>query len=190
MRVSTNQVVGIVEITQEHNPDLRDRIAGIGLASPSHMGRFASATGMPADQALLWTELDLRSVLETATGLQPPGGYQDLPAGERAIFSWVNVGGAATVDKAHGEAVEMPKDGYMGDYIREIAREYVSAHFGDAAGKNLEQIRRFAVEYVAGQDRHPYSVRLGIARDGGGRVLVDLARVDVCRTRHRRGDRD
>ncbi len=39
------------------------------------------------------------------TGKQPTGGYQELPAGERAIFSWVNVGGAATIDKAHGEAV-------------------------------------------------------------------------------------
>jgi arginyl-tRNA synthetase len=47
-----------------------------------------------------------------------------------------------------GEAAEMPKDGYLGDYIREIAREYVAAHFGDAAGKNLEQIRQFSVDYL------------------------------------------
>jgi arginyl-tRNA synthetase len=52
------------------------------------------------------------------------------------------------IRQARGEQVEMPKDGYMGDYIREIAREYVSAHFGDAAGNNLEQVRRFAVEYL------------------------------------------
>jgi hypothetical protein len=31
MRVSTNQIVGIVEITQEHNPDLRDRTSREGL---------------------------------------------------------------------------------------------------------------------------------------------------------------
>jgi arginyl-tRNA synthetase len=54
----------------------------------------------------------------------------------------------ARVKQAHGEAVEMPKDGYLGDYIHEIAREYVGAHFGDAAGNNLEQIQRFAVEYL------------------------------------------
>jgi arginyl-tRNA synthetase len=52
------------------------------------------------------------------------------------------------IREARGEAVEMPKDGYMGDYIREIAREYTAAHFGDAAGRNLEQIRRFAVDYL------------------------------------------
>jgi arginyl-tRNA synthetase len=52
------------------------------------------------------------------------------------------------IKEAHGDVVEMPKDGYMGDYIREIAREYVAAHFGDAAGKNLEQIRQFSVAYL------------------------------------------
>ena len=54
----------------------------------------------------------------------------------------------ARVKQAHGEAIEMPKDGYLGDYIRDIAREYTAAHFGDAAGENLEQIRKFAVDYL------------------------------------------
>ena len=54
----------------------------------------------------------------------------------------------ARIREARGEAVEMPRDGYLGDYIREIAREYVAAHFGDAAGTNLEQIRQFAVGYL------------------------------------------
>ena len=52
------------------------------------------------------------------------------------------------IKEAREEKVEMPKDGYLGDYIREIAREYVSEHFGDAAGINLEQIRQFAVAYL------------------------------------------
>jgi len=52
------------------------------------------------------------------------------------------------IKESHGEKVEMPKDGYLGDYIREIAREYVAAHFGDAAGNDLEQIRKFAVDYL------------------------------------------
>src|SRR4029079_9924166 len=42
--------------------------------------------------------------------------------------------GQARVKQAHGEAVEMPKDGYLGDYIREIAREYVSAIFATPPG--------------------------------------------------------
>jgi arginyl-tRNA synthetase len=54
----------------------------------------------------------------------------------------------ARVKQARGESVEMPKDGYLGDYIHEIAREYTAAHFGDVAGNNLEQIRKFAVDYL------------------------------------------
>ncbi|MGZ5597817.1 MAG: arginine--tRNA ligase [Usitatibacter sp.] len=54
----------------------------------------------------------------------------------------------ARIREARGGTVEMPKDGYLGDYIREIAREYVAAHFGDAAGEDLDQIRRFAVGYL------------------------------------------
>jgi arginyl-tRNA synthetase len=68
----------------------------------------------------------------------------------------------ARIRQARGEAVEMPKDGYMGDYIREIAREYTAAHFGDAAGKNLEQIRQFAVDYLRKEqdlDLHAFGVK-------------------------------
>ncbi|HEX6362308.1 MAG TPA: arginine--tRNA ligase [Albitalea sp.] len=54
----------------------------------------------------------------------------------------------ARVKQARGETVEMPRDGYLGDYIRDIARDYVAAHFGDAAGEDLEQIRAFAVDYL------------------------------------------
>jgi arginyl-tRNA synthetase len=54
----------------------------------------------------------------------------------------------ARIREARGATVEMPKDGYLGDYIREIARAYAAAHFGDAAGNDLEQIRKFAVAYL------------------------------------------
>ena len=54
----------------------------------------------------------------------------------------------ARIRQERGEAAEMPKDGYLGEYIREIARAYVAAHFGDAKGDNLEQVRRFAVDYL------------------------------------------
>jgi len=52
----------------------------------------------------------------------------------------------ARIKQAAGEACEMPKDGYLGDYIRDIARDYVAQHFGDAAGDNLDRIRSFAVD--------------------------------------------
>jgi arginyl-tRNA synthetase len=54
----------------------------------------------------------------------------------------------ARIKQERGESLEMPPDGYLGDYIRDIARDYVAEHFGDAAGNNLEQIRQFAVAYL------------------------------------------
>jgi arginyl-tRNA synthetase len=68
----------------------------------------------------------------------------------------------ARIKQDRGDAFEMPKDGYHGDYIREIAREYVAAHFGDAHGENLEQIREFSVDYLRKEqdiDLHAFGVK-------------------------------
>ena len=54
----------------------------------------------------------------------------------------------ARIKEERGESVEMPKDGYHGDYIREIARAYVADRLGDAAGDDLDAIRKFAVDYL------------------------------------------
>ena len=54
----------------------------------------------------------------------------------------------ARIRELRGDPFEMPKDGYLGDYIREIAKAYVSDRLGDGAGNDLEAIRRFAVDYL------------------------------------------
>jgi arginyl-tRNA synthetase len=54
----------------------------------------------------------------------------------------------ARIKEDRGEHVEMPKDGYHGEYIREIARAYVADRLGDVAGEDREAIRRFAVDYL------------------------------------------
>jgi len=54
----------------------------------------------------------------------------------------------ARIRQARGEAVEMPKDGYHGEYIRDIAREYVEANPDDASGSDLDRVRRHAVAYL------------------------------------------
>lgn len=48
---------------------VRHRIAGIGLAAPSHLGELVSLVGAPPEQMAAWAELDLVATLETATGL-------------------------------------------------------------------------------------------------------------------------
>lgn len=43
---------------------------------------------------------------------------------------------------------EIPEGGYHGEYIRDIARDYVATHPADAQGDDLEGIRAFAVAYL------------------------------------------
>lgn len=45
------------------------RIAGIGLAAPSHLDELVSLVGAPPDQVAAWADLDLATALEAATGL-------------------------------------------------------------------------------------------------------------------------
>ena len=51
----------------------------------------------------------------------------------------------ARIREAQGATASFPDDGYQGEYIREIARDYTAAHPGDRAADDLEAIRRFAV---------------------------------------------
>ena len=46
---------------------------------------------------------------------------------------------------------EMHDDWYRGDYIRDIARDYVAENPKDARGEDLDAIRRFAVAYLRGE---------------------------------------
>ncbi|MGH8800030.1 MAG: arginine--tRNA ligase, partial [Casimicrobiaceae bacterium] len=51
----------------------------------------------------------------------------------------------ARIREARGIVAPFPDDGYQGEYIREIARDYAASHAGDRAGDDVEAIRRFAV---------------------------------------------
>jgi arginyl-tRNA synthetase len=51
----------------------------------------------------------------------------------------------ARIREAQGIAASFPDDGYQGEYIREIARDYAAAHPDDRAADDLDAIRRFAV---------------------------------------------
>jgi arginyl-tRNA synthetase len=50
--------------------------------------------------------------------------------------------------QARVKNAEIPEGGYHGEYIREIAQQYVAEHSSDKAGDNLEAIRAFAVKYL------------------------------------------
>jgi len=50
-------------------PAQQQRVAGIGLATPSNLGKLIGNVDAPADQLETWRDLDLRTALEAATGL-------------------------------------------------------------------------------------------------------------------------
>ena len=50
------------------------------------------------------------------------------------------------IKQARGEKIELPEDGYRGDYIVEIAQRYVEQHNDDGNGENLKAITAFAVQ--------------------------------------------
>ncbi len=51
------------------SPAQQQRVAGIGLATPSNLGSLIGNVDAPADQLQAWGEVDLRATLEAATGL-------------------------------------------------------------------------------------------------------------------------
>jgi arginyl-tRNA synthetase len=60
----------------------------------------------------------------------------------------------ARVRALRGGKGAIPEGGYHGEYIREIAEQYVAEHPGDPDGSDLEAVRRFAVRLLrAEQDR-------------------------------------
>lgn len=70
----------IAELVDLIAPDRRDRLAGVGIASPSHIARHVVKTGAPPEQASLWAGMDLSAAIEGATGISS---------------SWFNDGNAA-----------------------------------------------------------------------------------------------
>jgi arginyl-tRNA synthetase len=60
---------------------------------------------------------------------------------------------------------EIPEGGYHGEYIREIARDYIAAAPTDAAGDDLEAIRQFAVAALRAEqdkDLQAFGVRFDV----------------------------
>jgi arginyl-tRNA synthetase len=67
--------------------------------------------------------------------------YNDAGAQIRNLALSVQV----RIAELRGQSAELPEGGYHGEYIREIAANYVAANPADDAGRNLDAIDRFAV---------------------------------------------
>jgi predicted NBD/HSP70 family sugar kinase len=78
--IAAEAVAAIADLAAQLPPDQRQRLAGVGLATPSNIPRNILRAGAPAEQAALWQKLDLRAAIEAGT---------DLPT------IWLNNGNAA-----------------------------------------------------------------------------------------------
>ena len=86
------------------SPALANYIHNWGLTREKWRAFTAAALSLAVRGLIRFDEQGSALTL-TATGKEPPGGYERLPPGERAIISWVNILGSATIDRSHGEAV-------------------------------------------------------------------------------------
>jgi hypothetical protein len=86
------------------SPALANYIRDWGFAREKWRAFTAAALSLAVRGLVRFDQMG-DTLMLTKTGHEPAGGFESLPPGERAIYSWVNVGGRATVDKAHGEAV-------------------------------------------------------------------------------------
>lgn len=59
----------IASLIARLDPAQQQRVAGIGLATPTNLGSLIANLEPPANQLEAWRELDLRGALETTTGL-------------------------------------------------------------------------------------------------------------------------
>lgn len=66
----------IAELTNRLTAAQRQRLAGLGLATPSDISSNIARLAVPAEQAALWSALDLRAALEAETGM-PTTWYND-----------------------------------------------------------------------------------------------------------------
>jgi arginyl-tRNA synthetase len=54
----------------------------------------------------------------------------------------------ARIRELGGAPLALPADGYNGEYIKDIARDYLAARPQDSAGDDAEAVRKFAVAYL------------------------------------------
>ena len=93
---------------------------GRGAAVGDAIARLLAAQGFAVDREFYYNDAGAQ-IMNLALSVQP------------------------RIRQAQGLPASFPDDGYQGDYIREIARDYAAEHPGDRAADDLDAIRRFAV---------------------------------------------
>ncbi len=98
-------VIPLFHPPQGISPALANYIHNWGLTREKWRAFTAAALSLAVKGLIHFDQTGTALTLKT-TGKQPEGGFASLPAGEGAVYTFVNgYGGSVTIDKAHGQAV-------------------------------------------------------------------------------------
>ena len=122
-------IIPLFHPPKDISPALANYIHNWGLGREKWRAFTAAALSL-AVRGLIHFDQSGSTLKLTATGKQPQGGFDTLPPGERAIFSWVNVGGSATIDKAHGESVAKVGTSFTSSIERESRNRFFRRNLG------------------------------------------------------------
>lgn len=113
---------------------------------------FTAAALSLAVRGLLRFEQDGKTLTLKSTGKAPPGGFQSLPAGEGAIWTWVNgQGGVGIINKDNGESVAKVGERFTSSIEAENKNRFFRRNLGYA-------LAGFAMTFL---------VVVGVTRFGG-----------------------
>jgi hypothetical protein len=154
------------------SPALANYIHNWGLGREKWRAFTAAALSL-AVRGLIHFDQTGKALTLRKTGKQPEGGFASLSAGEGAIYSWVNIGGSASIDKAHGEAVAKVGTAFTTSIEAENRNRFFRRNLGYAiAGRGHDRGRHFRcgpVRRTTGPGYFDHG-RLGLWRVPGGHV--------------------
>jgi hypothetical protein len=160
------------------SPALANYIHNWGLGREKWRAFTAAALSL-AVRGLIHFDQTGKALTLRKTGKQPEGGFASLPAGEGAIYSWVSVGGSATIDKAHGEAVAKVGTAFTTSIETENRNRFFRRNLGYAiAGVAMTAAVIFGVVLFGGLQDQDISIMVVL---GFGGFLVGMFLVPVLR---------
>jgi hypothetical protein len=122
-------IIPLFHPPQDVSPALANYIHKWGFGREKWRAFTAAALSL-AVKGLVHFDQSGKSMTLKVTGKAPEGGIENLPPGERAIYSWANVGGSATIDKAHGEAVTKVGDAFTKNIEAECKNRFFRRNLG------------------------------------------------------------
>ena len=148
------------------SPALANYIHDWGLGR--HKWRaFTAAILSLAVRGLVRVDQQGMTLTLTGTGKQPAGGVAKLPPGERAIFSYVNVGGKTVIDQDHASSVAALDKSFTSSIESENKNRFFRRNLGYVlAGLAMTAVVVLAVVMFGGLREEDFKILFATAFGG------------------------